>query len=189
MLQLHPNFILARRLLRPILAACLLATALPAPAQFVAASQSSIAAAFTPGQALPMVLDTIRSARSTIFVAAYSFTSKPVATALRDASRRGVKVFVLVDAAEADKGYSAVRFLANERVPVRTNGRYAIQHNKFMVIDGHTVQTGSFNYTSSAAQRNAENVLVVRNAPALAAQYDAEWRRLWNEGTQLSPAY
>ena len=93
------------------------------------------------------------------------------------------------DATEAGKGYSAVRFLANERVPVRTNGRYAIQHNKFMVIDGHTVQTGSFNYTSSAAERNAENVLVVRNAPALAAQYDAEWRRLWNEGTQLSPSY
>ena len=58
-----------------------------------------------------------------------------------------------------------------------------------MVVDGHTVQTGSFNYTSSAAQRNAENVLVVRDAPALAAQYEAEWRRLWNEGKELTPSY
>lgn len=158
-------------------------------AQFVPATQASLAAAFTPGQALPLVLDTIKSARSSIFVAAYSFTSKPVATALRDATRRGVKVFVLADATEASKGYSAVRFLANEHVPVRVNARYAIQHNKFMVIDGSTVQTGSFNYTASAAERNAENVLVVRNAPAIAAQYDAEWRRLWNEGTELTPAY
>ena len=158
-------------------------------AQFVPATQASLAAAFTPGQALPLVLDTIKGARSTIFVAAYSFTSKPVAMALRDATRRGVKVFVLADATEASKGYSAVRFLSNERVPVRVNARYAIQHNKFMVIDGSTVQTGSFNYTSSAAERNAENVLVVRNAPAIAAQYDAEWRRLWNEGTELTPAY
>lgn len=180
---------LGRRLLPVILAVCTLVPGLPASAQFAPAAPSSIAVAFTPGQALPLVLDTIRGARSTIFVAAYSFTSKPVATALRDATRRGVKVFVLADATEAGKGYSAVRFLANERVPVRINGQYAIQHNKFMVIDGATVQTGSFNYTSSAAQRNAENVLVVRNAPAIAAQYDAEWRRLWHEGTELDPSY
>ena len=158
----------------------------PTPAAMQAISYS---AAFTPGQALPLVLDTIRGARSTLLVAAYTFTSRPVATALRDAQRRGVKVFVVVDAGEAAKAYSAARFLANERVPVRTHGRHALQHNKFIVADGTTVQTGSFNYTSSAAQRNAENVLVVRNAPALASQYAAEWRRLWDEGTELPPAY
>jgi phosphatidylserine/phosphatidylglycerophosphate/cardiolipin synthase-like enzyme len=189
MLQQSPSSVLGCRLLKAALAVCMLVSGLPASAQFAPAPQPSIAVAFTPGQALPLVLDTIRGARTTIFVAAYSFTSKPVATALRDATRRGVKVFVLADATEAGKGYSAVRFLANERVPVRINGRYAIQHNKFMVIDGSTVQTGSFNYTSSAAARNAENVLVVRNAPTIAAQYDAEWRRLWNEGTELGPSY
>lgn len=147
------------------------------------------AAAFTPGQALPLVLDTIHAARSTVFLAAYSFTSRPVATALRDAMRRGVKVYAVVDAGESAKGYSAAQFLANERVPVRTNARYVLQHNKFMVVDGSIVQTGSFNYTASAATRNAENVLVVRHAPALAAQYASEWRRLWDEATELSPAY
>ncbi|RZL85530.1 MAG: phospholipase D family protein [Variovorax sp.] len=172
-----------------VLAISTLGATLSSSAQFVPASQSSVAAAFTPGQALPVVLDAVRGAQSTILVAAYSFTSKPIATALRDAMKRGVKVYVLADATEAGKGYSAVRFLANERVPVRINGRHAMQHNKFMVIDGTTVQTGSFNYTSSAAQRNAENVLVVRNAPAIAAQYDAEWRRLWNEGTAVTPAH
>ena len=125
--------------------------------------------AFTPGHALPLVLDTIRSARSTLYVAAYSFTSKPIALALRDAQRRGVQVMVLVDAGEAFKGYSAARFLANERVPVRTNARYALQHNKFIVADGTTVQTGSFNYTSSPGERNAETVLVVGNSPPVAA--------------------
>jgi phosphatidylserine/phosphatidylglycerophosphate/cardiolipin synthase-like enzyme len=157
----------------------------PAPAP----TQATYLAAFTPGQALPLVLDTIRGARSTLLVAAYSFTSKPVAIALRDAQRRGVQVFVVVDAGEAAKAYSAARFLANERVPVRANARHALQHNKFIVADGTAVQTGSYNYTSSAAERNAENVLVVRNAPSLAAQYGAEWRRLWDEGTELPPAY
>ncbi|VTY36589.1 Phospholipase D [Xylophilus ampelinus] len=158
-------------------------------AQLPTSSAAEISAAFTPGEALPLVLDTIRGARDTLFVAAYSFTSKPVATALRDAQRRGVKVFVVIDAAEATKGYSAAQFLANEQVPVRTNARYALQHNKFIVADGTTVQTGSFNYTSSAASRNAENVLVVRNDPTLGAQYAREWRRLWDEGVVMPPAY
>ncbi|MEJ8859930.1 phospholipase D family protein [Variovorax robiniae] len=179
----------AGRLPLAIVVACALASALPASAQLAPAGPATVATAFTPGWALPLVLETIRGARSTIFVAAYTFTSKPIATELLEASKRGVKVFVLADATEASKAYSAVRFLANEKVPVRVNGRYAIQHNKFMVIDGTIVQTGSFNYTSSAAQRNAENVIVVRNAPAIAAQYDAEWRRLWSEGSELAPSY
>ena len=180
----------AEKLSAVLLAATLLGIPPGSSAQLASLPPSvPVTAAFTPGQALPLVLDTIRGARSTIYVAAYSFTSRPIATALRDAARRGVKVFLVADATEAGKGYSAVRFLANERVPVRLNSRYAIQHNKFMVIDGSTVQTGSFNYTAAAAERNAENVLVLRNAPAVAAQYDAEWRRLWDEATELAPAY
>jgi phosphatidylserine/phosphatidylglycerophosphate/cardiolipin synthase-like enzyme len=180
------------RLLSAALAVVMLGASAATSAQLAPspqATQAVVTAAFTPGKALPLVLDTIHGARSSILVAAYSFTSRPIATALRDAARRGVKVFLLVDADEATKSYSAARFLANERVPVRVNARYAIQHNKFMVVDAVTVQTGSFNYTASAAERNAENVLVLRNAPALVAQYDAQWRRLWDEGTDLPPAY
>ena len=46
-------------------------------------------------------------------------------------------------------------------------------HNKFMVVDGDAVQTGSFNYTTSAATRNAENVLVVQDSPELAKAYQS----------------
>lgn len=153
------------------------------------AAPSTVASAFSPGDALPLVLTTIRSAKTSIAVAAYSFTSKPISLALLEAHKRGVRVAVVVDQNDAAKGYSAARFLANHGVPVRTNGRYAIQHNKYLVVDRATVQTGSFNYTSSASDRNAENVLVVRNAPDLAATYIADWQRLWNEGSDLRPSY
>ena len=63
---------------------------------------------------------------------------------------------------------------------MRINRRYAIMHNKFIVADGDTLETGSFNYTSSAAAKNAENVVVIRDA-ALAAIYSREWTRLWSE--------
>jgi phosphatidylserine/phosphatidylglycerophosphate/cardiolipin synthase-like enzyme len=44
-----------------------------------------------------------------------------------------------------------------------------------------TVETGSFNYTSAAVKSNAENAIVIRNAPDIAKVYAAEWARLWEE--------
>lgn len=145
--------------------------------------------AFSPGNALDTVVEAIREAKVTIYIAAYSFTSRVVATELRRAAQRNVKVFVVADATDATKRYSATRYLANQGIPVRINGQFAIQHNKFMVIDEATVQTGSLNYTAAAAERNAENVLVVRGAPQLARLYREQWCRLWQGGTDLAPAY
>lgn len=147
-------------------------------------------AGFSPGRgSLAIVLSAIESAQEQIFVAAYGFTSKPVAKALVDARKRGVKVFVVADKTDNSKGYTAVTFLANEGVPVRLNGRYAILHSKFMVIDNTHLQLGSFNYTAAAVDRNEENVLLLRNVATLAQQYVVEWKRLWEEGSDLPRAY
>ncbi|MCL2162417.1 MAG: phospholipase D family protein [Betaproteobacteria bacterium] len=145
---------------------------------------------FSPGQgALDVVLKGMDSAQESILVAAYAFTSRPVSMALRNAYRRGVDVRVVADAKANSGKYTAVRFLANQGVPVRLNGRYAILHHKFVVIDGLHVQTGSFNYSAAATSKNAENVLLLWHVKPLADQYTAEWQRLWDEGVDLRPAY
>jgi len=138
---------------------------------------------------LDLVLQGIDSAKRSILVAAYSFTSKPIATALLSAHRRGVKVQVVADEKSNGRGYSAAKFLANEGVPVRLNGNYAIFHHKFMVIDGETLETGSFNYSAAAADKNAENVLLLRHVRPIAEKYATEWQRLWNEAAPLEKAY
>ena len=58
-----------------------------------------------------------------------------------------------------------------------------------MVIDGVNVETGSFNYTTAAEKKNAENVLVLRSDPTVAKQYLTEWERLWSESEEFSPRY
>jgi len=173
-----------------ILAACLLlpgcapASVPPAPAR------PSFTAAFSPrGASLELTLSCIRAAERSILVAAYSFTSKPVALALAEAHRRGVAVRVVADKKGNSSRYTAVTYLANHDVPVRLNGRYAIHHHKFMVVDGRHVQTGSFNYSAAAVDKNAENVLVLWDMPELAAQYAAEWQRLWDEAEPLPASY
>ncbi|SBW10653.1 Phosphatidylserine/phosphatidylglycerophosphate / cardiolipin synthase [uncultured delta proteobacterium] len=145
---------------------------------------------FSPyGNAESIILNGISQAKTSIEVAAYSFTSKPISLALLDAHKRGVKVRVVADERSNTGKYSAVTFLANQGVPVRTNSNYAIFHHKFMVFDGRHVEMGSFNYSAAAADKNAENVLMLWNVPDIAKPYIEEWQRLWDESTTVTPKY
>lgn len=152
-------------------------------------SAESIEVGFSPGTAEALVVRTIDSAKKEILVAAYSFTDKNIARSLVNASRRGVYVRVVLDKSQLTERYSSATFLANERVAVRIDRDHAIMHNKYMVIDGITVQTGSFNYTSSAAHKNAENVLVVHENPLLAKEYATDWIDHWGHSTPYDPRY
>ena len=135
------------------------------------------------------MLHGIAEAKKSILVAAYSFTSKQVSEALLEAHKRGVKVSVVADSKANSSQYTAVNFLANHDVPVRLNDKYAIMHHKFMVIDGISVQLGSFNYSASAVDKNAENVLLLKNIPDIASCYTKEWNRLWDEGVDVKKNY
>jgi phosphatidylserine/phosphatidylglycerophosphate/cardiolipin synthase-like enzyme len=137
---------------------------------------------FSPGgTAVKLVLDVIGSAKSSILVACYSFTNRDIAEALEGAAHRGVKVQIVADEGASKDKYSQVRILSAAGIPVRISTRYAIMHNKFLVIDGVTVETGSFNYTAAAVKSNAENAIVIWNAPDIAKIYTSEWTRLWEE--------
>jgi phosphatidylserine/phosphatidylglycerophosphate/cardiolipin synthase-like enzyme len=143
---------------------------------------------FSPkGGAEALVIRAIASAQQEILVAAYSFTSKPIAAALLAAHQRGVVVRAVLDKSQRSEKYSAATFLANQGIAVRIDEKHAIQHNKYLVIDGHTVELGSFNYSRAAAERNAENVVVLWNQPAVARQYRADWERLWDAAAPYAP--
>jgi phosphatidylserine/phosphatidylglycerophosphate/cardiolipin synthase-like enzyme len=130
---------------------------------------------FSPhGGCTEAVVAALGKARSSVFVQAYSFTSAPIAKALVDAHRRGVKVEVILDKSQRTEKYSSADFVAHAGIPVLIDARHAIAHNKVMVIDGDTVVTGSFNFTKAAEESNAENLLVIQD-PQLAKKYAENW--------------
>src|ERR1700722_12866484 len=132
--------------MRQLLAIAALSILLLAPPCF----SCPVEVAFSPDRgATELVVKTIVEARQSVRVAAYSFTSKPIAQALLDAKKRGIDVRVVVDKSNATARYTAATFLANQGVPVRVDYRYAIMHDKFIVMDGETLETGSFNFTKS----------------------------------------
>lgn len=96
---------------------------------------------------------------------------------------------VVADRKANDNRYTAVNYLANNRVPVSLNDRYEAMHNKFMVFDRRTVATGSFNFSASADKRNAENVVLIGGAPEVTNAYVKEFSRLWGEGQDVTPRY
>jgi len=130
---------------------------------------------FSPkGGCTEAVVAALDKARTRVLVQAYSFTSAPIAKALVDAARRGVKVEVLLDKSQRTEKYSSADFIIHEGIPTKIDAAHAIAHNKVMVIDGATVLTGSFNFTKAAEEHNAENLLVIQD-PALAEKYAANW--------------
>ncbi|MCP2091705.1 UNVERIFIED_ORG: phosphatidylserine/phosphatidylglycerophosphate/cardiolipin synthase-like enzyme [Paraburkholderia sediminicola] len=124
-------------------AGCLL---LVQPARAAADAQ----VAFSPdGGAKRLVLDTINSAKRSIRVMAYEFTAEPVVRALILARRHGVGVAATVDYRSnidedrTGRARAALGALVYAGVPVRVVKAYVIQHEKYLIVDNATIETGS----------------------------------------------
>lgn len=143
---------------------------------------------FTPGaNCTALLIRQIQSAKTSVYVQAYSFTSHPIAQALAQAHARGIKVSVIVDKSQrGQNSHSAANWLNRQGVPVWIDYRPAIAHNKIMIIDNQAVATGSFNFTLSAQQRNAENLIIIRD-PGVAKQYLANWQQRQQVSSQFKP--
>ncbi len=125
-----------------------------------------------------VVISWISRANNSIDLAIYSFTHDDIGEALIGAFKRGVKVRVIMEERNVDK-YSEYEKLVKAGVPVKLDDNSALMHNKFMVIDGKVVLTGSFNYTNSADKRNDENLVVIVS-PQVASSYESEFNEMWS---------
>lgn len=160
----------------------------------VAGQTCSSQVGFSPeGSAARLVADVLDRARSRVRLAAYTFTSPDVVRRLIAAKRRGVDVAVIADAKEntngrgSRAGQAALNLLVEAGIPVLTVSAYAIHHDKYIVADGETVETGSYNYSTAAARRNSENAVVIANCTSLANAYViSSCRRLLQKARGIS---
>lgn len=133
---------------------------------------------FSPhGGCTEAVVNSINQAKQTVLVEAYSFTSIPIAEALVAAEKRGVDVEVILDKSQETAKGSEAGMISEAGIPIYIDAAYRIAHDKVMIIDAKKVITGSFNFTKSAEDYNAENMLVISNDPQLALSYTEVWRR------------
>ena len=140
-------------------------------------SQESIQVHFSPGGSpTAAIVKTLDNASKSVLVQAYSFTSAPIAAALKRAHDRGIVVNVILDKSQRSERYTSATFLRNTGISVWIDRSHAIAHNKVMIIDENIVITGSFNFTKSAEERNAENLMII-NSRQIAGEYIANWEK------------
>lgn len=145
---------------------------------------------FSPeGSARTLVLKVINSAHKSIQMIGYSFQAPDIAKALIAARERGVDVRVVVDKRrnQVKASKATMLYVANNGVKLRVDGHYHIQHDKTIIVDGQTVETGSFNFAPSAETENSENVVVIRGMPKVVQQFVTHWNSRWDRGIPFKP--
>jgi phosphatidylserine/phosphatidylglycerophosphate/cardiolipin synthase-like enzyme len=122
-------------------------------------------------------------ARRTIDIAAYDFDLESLTAALIRAHERGVQVRMVIDSDNAE--LDQVLDLIDAGIPVVEDGRSAIMHDKFVVIDSTITWTGSWNLTDNGTYRNNNNALRIQG-PEVATNYGAEFEEMF-EGRAFGP--
>jgi phosphatidylserine/phosphatidylglycerophosphate/cardiolipin synthase-like enzyme len=156
----------------------------------LAAAEMVVQACFSPGgKCSSYLLREIVAAKKELLVAVYAFTHDELALAVVQAKKRGVAVQVVIDREfDARNDNSKGKFFDNQKIPLRRLSGVkfnspekdaGLMHQKFAVIDRQIVFTGSYNWTHSADKSNDENLLLFRDAAALADEYRKVFLRLW----------
>jgi phosphatidylserine/phosphatidylglycerophosphate/cardiolipin synthase-like enzyme len=122
------------------------------------------------------VVQAIDAAHLSIHAAIYNLTLNNVRAALIRAHRRGVDVRLVTESDNLD-GDDFQR-LVEAGVPVLGDRREGTMHDKFMVIDGAQVWTGSMNYTGSGVYAD-NNCLIRISSGRLAQAYEAEFSEMF----------
>lgn len=122
--------------------------------------------------------EALDGAQESVDIAAYDFDLVGVAEALVAAQQRGVAVRLVTDADyEQELGPERLR---RAGIPVVSDESAAFMHDKFVIIDGRQVWTGSWNLTDNGTYRNNNNVVIV-DSTAVAENYTAEFEEMFGD--------
>ena len=119
---------------------------------------------FSPnGGATDAAVQVINSAKTRIYVQAYVLSSEPIINALIDAKKRNLDVQIILDKGHNTDHYLKYTNALNDvGIPCYIDGKPRIAHSKVMIIDDDYLITGSFNFTKSAEENNAENMIIFK---------------------------
>ncbi|OGR77731.1 MAG: hypothetical protein A2X32_05730 [Elusimicrobia bacterium GWC2_64_44] len=144
---------------------------------------------FSPGsrseERLAAILD---AAASSADIVTFTFSSRVLAEAVARAQARGVRVRFLIDQ-NMGKTSPLAKYVFDSGAQFRWRlGRTdkGALHNKFAILDGRLLETGSFNWTSNASKNSFENIIFVTE-PAVVQGYQETFDRLFAAASEPAP--
>jgi len=124
----------------------------------------SVQTVFSPEEGYE-IIGLIDSAKESIDIEMYVFTSDEIADALKRAHDRGVKIRLILEkrvaTEENPKNYNELTAYGIEVKWASRN--YKLTHAKFMIIDGKRILVGSHNFSNAAMNDNRETSVIIEN--------------------------
>jgi phosphatidylserine/phosphatidylglycerophosphate/cardiolipin synthase-like enzyme len=120
--------------------------------------------------------DAILNARMSVDIAIYHLNLWSIRDALIKAHESGVAVRVVAESDNLDE--VEIQEVRNAGIEVLGDRRESLMHNKFVIIDGIEVWTGSMNFTVTGAYQNDNNLIRIRSNQ-LAENYKVEFDEMF----------
>lgn len=129
-----------------------------------------------------IVLSELAAAQSSVHLAFFNIRLQEVADTLLALHQAGKSIKVIMDQKQMDQSYNTLDdWMVNNGLDVvgvfNDASAEATMHNKFAVIDGRRVLTGSLNYSTTAFNRSDEDLLLIDD-PVVSALYEDELAEL-----------
>jgi len=134
---------------------------------------------FSPGDTCRnSITKQISAARKDLLVCVFTISDDIITESIIAAHRRGVAIRLITDNEKSFDMGSDINQLAREGISLRMDTSPNHMHHKFMVLDQHSVVTGSYNWTRGAARFNHENIIVTKD-PTTVQAFTREFDKLW----------
>lgn len=125
------------------------------------------------------VMKLLRGAETSIHFMAYSLTADDFGEIIRQKAKDGLRVFGVMDESQVKSNQGGEFAPFHEAgLNVYRDGNPGQMHHKVIIIDEKIVITGSYNFSASAERKNDENMVIFFDEQ-LAAQYLAEFERVY----------
>ncbi len=128
----------------------------------------------------------ISSARKSIQLAIYDINLENIVKLLIKKSEH-VQVQIIVDKFQSKGTRSKVSTLFEAGLNMRYGKQKGIMHNKFIIVDGKMLVTGSFNFTNHASVANQENQVYLAHSD-IVNRYEERFTKMWDTSVEITLA-
>lgn len=126
----------------------------------------------------PALCAFLRSAVRSIDVCAFDIGLESLADTLIEAKKNNIKVRVVTDTDYLKR--DALGRISKAGIPIVSDRKSSLMHNKFIVVDSRFVWTGSYNLTDNGTWKNDNNAILFES-DSVAAGYQARFNQYWKE--------
>jgi phosphatidylserine/phosphatidylglycerophosphate/cardiolipin synthase-like enzyme len=125
----------------------------------------------------------IDSAQKTIDAALFELNAPDTTEAFKRALQRGVKVRIVADDEHnIDDPESTLQELIDLGAEVKSDDRGALMHNKYLIIDGKDIWTGSTNLTRNDIYNNNNSAMLFKSLPSLVQNFQNDFDEMFLDG-------